>query len=181
MDYLTREVPKRVLQTFSSQKNGHISGPQAGVGEKNVTEIQKRTDLVLSMAGMWGPFVGSETAKQSLRFLWLEECLEGESPFCAGTYSKVSEVISRPAREGADIKLNQTVQKIFGRAEDSNMVSVETTDGSKFNFDELVLTTPLGWLKKHLDAFQPAVPERFQQAVEALGYGNLDKVRAHSF
>jgi hypothetical protein len=181
MDYLTREVPKRVCKNFQSQKNGQINAPSSKIDEKSHPEIQKRIDLVFSMAGMWGPYVGSETAKQSLRFLWLEECLEGENPFCAGTYSKVSEVISEPVRKGADIKLNQTVTKISGRANELGTVSVETKDGSKLEFDEVLVTTPLGWLKKHLDAFEPPVPERLQKAVESLGYGNLDKVRTFYF
>ena len=35
------------------------------------------TKLVLQMAQMWGDFVGEPIEKQSLKFFWLEECIEG--------------------------------------------------------------------------------------------------------
>ena len=33
--------------------------------------------IVLQMARMWGDFVGEPIEKQSLKFFWLEECIEG--------------------------------------------------------------------------------------------------------
>jgi len=35
------------------------------------------TRLVLQMAESWGDFVGEPIKKQSLKFFWLEECIEG--------------------------------------------------------------------------------------------------------
>lgn len=35
------------------------------------------TRLVLQIARMWGDFVGEPIEKQSLKFFWLEECIEG--------------------------------------------------------------------------------------------------------
>lgn len=32
---------------------------------------------VFKMAQMWGAFVGDPIARQSLKFFWLEECIEG--------------------------------------------------------------------------------------------------------
>ena len=34
-------------------------------------------DTVLKLAEIWGGFVGDPVEKQSLRWLWLEECLDG--------------------------------------------------------------------------------------------------------
>ena len=53
--------------------------------------------------------------------------------------------------------------------EDSNGKQDET-------FDEVVMTAPLGWLKTNLDAFEPALPQRLQEGIGAIGYGHLDKV-----
>ena len=36
--------------------------------------------LVLQMAQIWGDFVGEPIEKQSLKFFWLEECIEGGIP-----------------------------------------------------------------------------------------------------
>jgi Flavin containing amine oxidoreductase len=177
MDFLVQEIPKKIRQSLSTSTNQCKDSP---IEDDTIHEadVQERIELVLSMAGMWGPFVGSETANQSLRFLWLEECLEGENPFCAGTYSKVLETISRPAKEQADIKLRCKAVRVRSTRETTGAqtVTVETNDGSTFEFDEVVVTSPLGWLKKNLSFFEPPVPGRLQQAVESLGYGHLDKV-----
>ena len=48
-----------------------------------LTEMQlheESSKLVLSMARTWGDFVGEPIEKQSLKFFWLEECIEGGEP-----------------------------------------------------------------------------------------------------
>ena len=35
--------------------------------------------LVLQMARIWGDFIGDPIEKQSLKYLWLEECIDGGS------------------------------------------------------------------------------------------------------
>ena len=48
---------------------------KAKVEEK---ELDSRSSkIVLQMARMWGDFVGEPIEKQSLKFFWLEECIEG--------------------------------------------------------------------------------------------------------
>jgi hypothetical protein len=163
MDFLRERAPAAVRRAVE----------RSGGGSEE--EVRARTEMVLAMAGVWGHYVGSETAEQSLKFLWLEECLDGENPFCAGTFARVLDVVSRPALEGADIKLGRKVVKMVSDHA-AGKVTVRTKAGEQFEFDELVVTTPLGWLKRNLDAFEPRMPARFEQAVEALGYGSLDKV-----
>jgi monoamine oxidase len=106
----------------------------------------------------------------------LEECLDGENPFVAGTYSKVLETIATPVKKKANIKYGSRVMKIRGRTITDDQVTATTKDGTVYNFDELVVTLPLGFLKAHLNIFEPPVPNRFSEAVESLGYGHLDKV-----
>jgi hypothetical protein len=40
-------------------------------------EYEAKRALVLQMAEMWGAFVGSPIERQSLKYFWLEECIEG--------------------------------------------------------------------------------------------------------
>lgn len=40
-------------------------------------ESAEDRDLVLMMAEQWGCFIGDEWQKQSLRWFWMEECLDG--------------------------------------------------------------------------------------------------------
>lgn len=37
----------------------------------------RKREIVLQMSGMWGAFVGSPVQRQSLKYFWLEECIEG--------------------------------------------------------------------------------------------------------
>lgn len=52
---------RRILETI----------PDTGV------DFQKQRRIILQMAELWGAFVGSPIQRQSLKFFWLEECIEG--------------------------------------------------------------------------------------------------------
>lgn len=56
-DFFLREVKKRIPDTKP--------------------DFAQKRGFVLQMADMWGAFVGSPVTTQSLRFFWLEECIEG--------------------------------------------------------------------------------------------------------
>ena len=45
------------------------------LNKKGLSESSK--ELVLRMARMWGNIVGEPIELQSLKFMWLEECIEG--------------------------------------------------------------------------------------------------------
>lgn len=38
---------------------------------------ERKREIVLQMSEQWGAFVGSPVARQSLKFFWLEECIDG--------------------------------------------------------------------------------------------------------
>lgn len=38
---------------------------------------ERRRNIVMQVSELWGAFVGSPVGKQSLKFFWLEECIEG--------------------------------------------------------------------------------------------------------
>jgi phytoene dehydrogenase-like protein len=38
---------------------------------------EKKRKIVLQISELWGAFIGSPIERQSLKFFWLEECLEG--------------------------------------------------------------------------------------------------------
>lgn len=62
------------------------------------------------------------------------------------------------------------------RENSDDKVKVQVNSGVTLEFDELVVTAPLGWLKRNLSAFVPELPTRMTQAIEAIGYGFLEKV-----
>lgn len=144
-------------------------------------DAKHKRQTILQMSEMWGAFVGSEIQKQSLKFFWMEECIDGENLFVAGTYKKVLAKIAEPA-EQAEIRFGCRVKKLTSRPEtdeEGPSVTVEfenSQDKREETFDEVVMTAPLGWLKTNLDAFDPALPQRLQEGIGAIGYGHLDKV-----
>ncbi|KXL41646.1 hypothetical protein M433DRAFT_72636 [Acidomyces richmondensis BFW] len=149
--------------------------------EKNSASVanEKRIKF-LQAACVWGTYVGSHVTRQSLKNFWLEECIEGENPFVAGTYGKILQAVAKTAQEKANIKLNTVVvgitsDEIKGNPS-SKIVTIETMDGSKYTFDEVVVTTPLGWLKKNKNVFNPPLSNRLSRAIDHIGYGSLDKI-----
>lgn len=137
---------------------------------------ERTRHMVVTMSQLWGAFVGSHVSKQSLKFFWLEECIEGENLFCAGTYHKILAEVARPALENATIEYETVATKIYAKESPSGTVKVSAANGRNYEFDEVVVTAPLGWLKKNLDAFEPPLPPRLEQAVKNIGYGALEKV-----
>ncbi|OQO10015.1 hypothetical protein B0A48_04370 [Cryoendolithus antarcticus] len=137
----------------------------------------RKRERFLQTASMWGAYVGSATHKQSLRFFWLEECIEGENPFVAGTYTKILEAVTTPVLKGAEIRLRTRVTGVHSRVgEGTQNPVIETASGERYEFDEVVVTSPLGWLKRNNDMFHPALTPRLAQAIDNIGYGTLDKV-----
>ncbi|KAH7050245.1 hypothetical protein B0J12DRAFT_573396 [Macrophomina phaseolina] len=168
LDYVKEKTS--TLYTDEDEQSKHLD-------EK--TKEEKR-NMLLKIAEMWGAFVGSPLERQSLRFFWLEECIDGENLFVAETYRKILDRIARPALEGADIKFGQRVKTIEtiidNEGNEDGAVKVHLADGSSAVFDEVVMTAPLGWLKRNKDtAFKPALPDRVSRAIDNLGYGCLDK------
>ena len=55
-------------------------------------------------------------------------------------------------------------------------MTVTTAARQKFTFDEVVMTAPLGWLKRNLATFSPPLPSRITTALGNMSYGRLEKV-----
>jgi hypothetical protein len=138
-------------------------------------KAKSKQETILQIAEMWGAFVGSPVQTQSLKFFWLEECIDGENLFVAGTYKKVLERIAEPALK-ADVKFAHKVTRLVSREEGEDpRVTVELEGKENETFDEVVMTAPLGWLKRNMAAFEPQLPMRLKEGIEAIGYGHLDK------
>ncbi|RDL39216.1 FAD protein [Venustampulla echinocandica] len=130
-------------------------------------ESEHKRKIVMQMSELWGAFVGSDVRKQSLKFFWLEECIDG------GTYKDIVALIAKPAKGKADIKLSTKINHINTT---NQKVTLVTENGVQLEFDEVVVTSPLGWLKNNKHTFEPPLPARFSQAIDSIGYGTLEKV-----
>lgn len=163
----------RSLYDFFEEKSTELFADLPAV------EGKRKREQLLKSACMWGAYVGSPVQRQSLRFFWLEECIEGENPFVAGTYEKILNAVAKEARQKADIRLNTKVVRIRSNEKSDEYQAkptIETADGESLEFDEVVCTMPLGWLKRNQTAFDPPLEPRLTKAISSIGYGTLDKV-----
>ena len=128
---------------------------------------------LLGEAQRFGQFVGEPIDQQSLKFLCIEESPGGTDLFVASTYERILALIAQPALEKNVIQCNAEVKNITSETtSEGSFATVETADGIRQTFSEVVVTCPLGWLKKHKEAaFTPALPPRLCQAI-----GNIKQV-----
>lgn len=78
--------------------------------------------------------------------------------------------------KGLPIMYNNVVKRI---SYDQSGVQV-TAGNTVIAADAVVVTVPLGVLKKDSIKFEPALPERKLQAIRRLGFGVLNKVSRHA-
>jgi hypothetical protein len=77
-----------------------------------------------------------------------------------------------------DIRFDAKVQLIESIYSTDNInigLSVQTSNGSVENYDEVVVTAPLGWLKRNKNCFRPELNFRLSKAIDSISYGNLEK------
>ena len=102
---------------------------------------------------------------------------EKENLFVADTYKDVLTEVARLPLEKADVRYRKKVVAIRAAepGDEDGSVAVTTADGETRGYDEVVVTAPLGWLKRNKEAFSPSLPPRLAEAIDAISYGNLEK------
>lgn len=101
--------------------------------------------------------------------------------FVASTYQRILQHVAKTALAQADIRFKQPVIKIETPPNDEqepsrHQVTVTTASGEIHTFDQLVITCPLGWLKRNTESFNPQLPARFLQAINNISFGRLEKI-----
>lgn len=133
-----------------------------------------RLQLALDEARMWGPVIGDPIEKQSLKFFFLEECIDGGNVFVAGTYKDIIKEIARTAVGRNSIKFRSEITHFTSHGDS---VQLTTAKEEQYEHDEVVITSPLGWLKRHQSkCFTPPLPERLGRAINNINYGRLEKL-----
>ncbi len=59
---------------------------------------------------------------------------------------------------------------------EEGQVILKTEKGESFSFDEVLMTTPLGFLKRNKHIFKPSLPPRLLAGIDAVSVGHLEKV-----
>ena len=100
-----------------------------------------------------------------------------ENPFVANTYKEILAYVSEYALSKKVVRLEEPVLKILSVENAAGFSSVEVrTCKDLYSFDEVIITTPLGWLKTNPRAFEPPLSPRISQAISNISYGNLEKI-----
>ena len=146
--------------------------------------------LTLGMSQMWGAYVGDRVERQSLKFYYLEDCIEGgkiisdssghgadylDDCFIPTNYEKIIGRISALPLAQAHIQFKSVMLSVQASKTGPQAVSVTTSDGKQQHFDDVVITTPLGWLKQHKESIHDLNP-RIMAAIDSISYGRLEKV-----
>jgi monoamine oxidase len=109
--------------------------------------------------------------RQSLRWMWNEMEYEGhyfgDAP--EGGYRRLAEAMAA----GVDLRLGVDVAEIACSA---GGVRVRSADGTSEDGSHVVVTVPLGVLKRGAPQFRPALPPDRLAAIERLGFGRYEKV-----
>ena len=74
---------------------------------------------------------------------------------------------------GLDIKLRHRVVRVQWAA---SKVTVECENGAHISATKLICTIPIGVMKRCPPEFLPRLPDAFNRAVRAIGFGNVTKV-----
>ncbi|KAK5062974.1 hypothetical protein LTR84_005050 [Exophiala bonariae] len=178
-----------LFEYVRARVDGELDLDGGGRDEAGIARRQKlnldRADLLREVE-KWGPFVGDPVQRQSLRFFWLEECIEGENVFVASTYRDILAEVWQSALEEQQrghLKVQLETEVIHvellseGAQSEGGKVRITTAASEKQTFDDVVVTAPLGWLKRNKDnVFTPALPARLSQAIDNINYGRLEKL-----
>ncbi|KAK0620682.1 hypothetical protein B0T14DRAFT_433048 [Immersiella caudata] len=153
---------------------------------KEGTLSEEQRERVLLLAEMWGSFIGDSWHRQSLRWFWLEECLEGENLYVMENHGPIIQHIAAKVLDRALVSLDTMVISIengpdydFGGGIDPKdlRVAVRTENPDAiWEFDEVVVAVPLGCLKKSTPQFHPRLPSSIETAISNASYSSLEKV-----
>ncbi|KAL8827057.1 MAG: hypothetical protein Q9191_003423 [Dirinaria sp. TL-2023a] len=138
--------------------------------------------VVIQLARIWGNFVGGAIERQSLKYLWLEECIDGglATP-TANTYKAILEHVAETVLSKVDLHLSTQVTKVIsndrlGADHPLSTAVCTNANDAPFLYDEVVVTAPLGYLKRNLSMFSPPLPSNLTRSISHLSYGRLEKV-----
>lgn len=99
--------------------------------------------------------------------------------FVASGYKRILDYVSKSALQHGYIRFNQPVVKIESATRDPSarhQITLTTATGERAQFDEVVVTCPLGWLKRNKSVFSPDLPPRLTQAIDNISYSRLEKI-----
>lgn len=125
-----------------------------------------------------GAYTGEAIDSQSLRYCCWEVCDEDDE-FVVDTFRRVTDKLLEDAQT-AGASLNFNTEMISAEkqhySDATKRILVRTRGGEMFQFDQVVLTTPLGWLKKNAPSCIPALNANLAASIKNAAFGRLEKI-----
>ena len=99
----------------------------------------------------------------------------------ANTYKSILERVAESVLPKVDLHLSTQVTKVISntKLDADHPLSVaicSNANDAPFLYDEIVVTAPLGYLKRNLSMFSPALPSNLTTSISHMSYGRLEKV-----
>lgn len=92
------------------------------------------------------------------------------------------ETMAKPSLDAGVIKLNTPIDEVItpSPAGNRNRVLLKSSLKPHENreVDAVIVTVPLGCLKRDMIRFEPKLPSRMLEGIHSLSYGTLEKVRS---
>ena len=95
--------------------------------------------------------------------------------FIPTNYEKILSRISAVPLAQARLQLNTAMTTVEMQQSGPHNVCLTTSNGNKQYFDDVVVTTPLGWLKQNKNSI-PQLSSRIKSAIDSISFGRLEKV-----
>lgn len=94
----------------------------------------------------------------------------------ASNHGKILARVAEKALDNAEIHLSTKVVAVESHNEGESPRVVIRTNDRTFEFDEVVVTVPLGCLKRNTPTFSPSLPTPIVRAIQNTSYSRLEKV-----
>lgn len=162
---LDREENKynRILEDIKGKKNTSVS--------TLINEEYPEYSSNLLWRYMWSAFLefdtGGDITELSSRYFYDDKAFDGADVMVTNGYDRVIEYLFK----GIDVKLNTWVNSI----DYSDRKIVVKTKGETYYADYVLVTVPLGVLKKKEIKFKPALKPKTVKAIEGLKMGSVNK------
>lgn len=150
---------------------------------------EKMRELIETGIDMLSGIAACDLDKLSLKYYWMEDDLpvppliretkadrKGERPFLDSTYDPIVQYIAHPSLSKNLIKLNTKIISLTIDTTKTKPITLMTSVYEPFNVDSVIVTIPLGCLKRDAITFTPALPGKVQRALANLGFGTLEKM-----
>ena len=166
------EEQEEILDTAltKARRRGRDTSIQAAIEESldwDALSETERIDLEFYLNSTLEQEYAGDTASLSAKFYDDGEEFDGDDVLFPQGYKAIVDGLA----QGVDIRLSQRVEAI---AYDQNGVTVTTNQGD-FSAQRVIVTLPLGVLKKGDVQFTPALPPEKVAAIASLGMGVLNK------